>query len=69
VNLDTNPPIGIMALWPWSDSHFKLPWPLLLDIGRTMEWETVRRNAVAAAWEAATLGPLAWLAWRRRARS
>jgi membrane-bound metal-dependent hydrolase YbcI (DUF457 family) len=66
LNLDTNPPIGILALWPWSDDYYKWPWPLFLDIGRTIEWETVRKNAVAGAWEAATLGPLAWLAWRRR---
>ena len=66
LNLDTNPPIGIMAWWPWSDRHYKFPWPLFLDIGRTLEWETVRKNAVAGAWEAATLGPLAWVAWRRR---
>lgn len=68
LNVDTNPPIGILALWPWSDAHYKFPWPLFLDIGRTLEWETVRKNAVAGAWEAATLGPMAWLAWRRRAK-
>lgn len=68
LNLDTNPPIGIMAWWPWSDRYYKFPWPLFLDIGRTLEWETVRKNAVAGAWEAATLGPLAWVAWRRRVK-
>ena len=25
LNLDTNPPIGLMALWPWSDAHYKVP--------------------------------------------
>jgi hypothetical protein len=63
LNADTNPPIGIMALWPWSAQHYKIPWPILLDIGRTLDWVTVRKNALAAAWEAALLGPLAYLAF------
>jgi hypothetical protein len=28
----------------------------------------VRKNALAAAWEAAVLAPLAWACWRARAR-
>jgi len=68
LNADTNPPIGIMALWPWSDRYYKFPWPILLDIGRTLDWVTVRKNALAAAWEAALLGPLAYVVWRFRSR-
>ena len=63
---DTNPPIGLMALWPLSAGYYKFPWPLFLDIGRTLEWATLRNNLVAAAWEAAVLGPALWLAWRLR---
>jgi membrane-bound metal-dependent hydrolase YbcI (DUF457 family) len=55
---DTNPPIGVMALWPFSSSYFKSPWPIFLDIGRTLEWSTVWWNALAAAWEVVLLLPL-----------
>ena len=68
LNLDTNPPIGVMALWPLSRGYFKFPVPLFLDIGRTLDWATVRHDALAAAWEAAVLLPALALAWRRRVR-
>ena len=68
LNRDTNPPIGIMALWPWSDAHYKVPWPIFLDIGRTLEWQTLLHNLVAAAWEGAVLVPLLWAALRYRSR-
>lgn len=68
LNLDTHPPIGLLALWPFADGHYKLPWPIFMDIGRTLEWITVRRNTIALAWEAALLSPLLVLAWRLRTR-
>ena len=68
LNLDTNPPIGIQALWPLSGGYYKFPWPIFLDVGRTLEWATVRKNTLAAAWEAAVLAPLAWACWRARAK-
>src|SRR5258708_24063418 len=39
-NIDTSPPIGLMALWPLSTAYFKSPWPVFLDIGRTLNWRT-----------------------------
>jgi hypothetical protein len=67
---DTHPPIGLPALWPLTDAYLKFPWPIFLDIGRTLEWTTVRHNAVALAWEIAVLLPLLvftyW--WRLRRR-
>jgi LexA-binding, inner membrane-associated putative hydrolase len=63
---DTHPPIGLMALWPFSDAYFKAPWPIFLDIGRTLEWATVQNNLLAGAWEIAVLVPLLLLAWRLR---
>lgn len=69
LNRDTNPPIGVMAFWPFSHVYFKFPWPLFLDIGRTLEWQTVLNNAVAAAWEVAVLLPLLWAALRVRRRA
>jgi membrane-bound metal-dependent hydrolase YbcI (DUF457 family) len=68
LNRDTNPPIGIMALWPWTRAHYKVPWPIFLDIGRTLEWQTLVHNLVAAAWEGALLAPLLWAALRYRSR-
>jgi len=66
LNVDTHPPIGIMALWPLSDAHFKFPWPIFMDIGRTLDWKTVRHDALALAWEAALLCPLLVVIWRGR---
>ena len=63
LNVDTSPPIGIMAFWPLSHTFYKFPWPLFLDIGRTLTWATVRHDALAAAWEAAILTPLLFVAW------
>jgi membrane-bound metal-dependent hydrolase YbcI (DUF457 family) len=68
LNRDTNPPIGILALWPFSEAYFKFPWPLFLDIGRTLEWATVRHNLVAMAWEALLLLPVLYAATRYRFR-
>ena len=65
---DTHPPIGLMALWPVTSAYFKFPWALFSDIGRTLNWETVRHNAVAVAWEAVLLVPPLLLCWRRRIR-
>ena len=68
LNRDTNPPIGIMALWPFSSAYYKVPWPIFLDIGRTLDWTTVWKNGLAAAWEAAVLTPVLLVAWRFRSR-
>jgi membrane-bound metal-dependent hydrolase YbcI (DUF457 family) len=68
LNRDTHPPIGILALWPLSSEYFKIPWPLFLDIGRTLEWSTVRHDLLAALWECVVLLPFLWGAWRFRLR-
>lgn len=66
LNNDTNPPIGLLALWPLSDQYYKFPWPVFLDVGRTLTWETIGKNLLAAAWETVVLLPLFSLAWRFR---
>jgi membrane-bound metal-dependent hydrolase YbcI (DUF457 family) len=66
MNVDTNPPIGIMALWPFSSDFFKFPWPIFMDIGRTLTLHTVRHNALAVAWEAVSLSLLLVVCWRGR---
>jgi membrane-bound metal-dependent hydrolase YbcI (DUF457 family) len=68
LNVDTSPPIGLMVLWPLTTSHFKSPWPVFLDIGRTLNWRTVRHDAIAIAWELAVLCPLLVGVWRARNR-
>jgi membrane-bound metal-dependent hydrolase YbcI (DUF457 family) len=68
LNRDTSPPIGIMALWPFVPGWFKFPWPIFLDIGRTLDVETLRHDLWAAAWEACVLVPLLFAAWRWRRR-
>ena len=68
LNRDTSPPIGLMALWPWSDAHYKFPWPLFMSIGRTLDGTTVLHNLVAVAWEALLLVPLLWVALIYRSR-
>lgn len=65
---DTHPPIGVMALWPFAVAYFKFPWPIFLDIGRTLEWKTLAHDTVAVAWETALLLPPLLYLWRRRCR-
>ena len=66
---DTHPPIGILALWPFESGYHHCPWPLFLDIGRTLEWATLRHDALAVGWEILVLGPLLLASWRLRARA
>lgn len=61
---DTHPPVGLMALWPLAREWYASPLPLFLDIGRTLDWETLRSNALAATWECLVLVPVLWLAAR-----
>jgi membrane-bound metal-dependent hydrolase YbcI (DUF457 family) len=68
LNVDTNPPIGLLALWPFSRSYFKFPYPIFMDIGRTLDWTTVRHDVAAVAWECAILVPLLLVTWHYRGR-
>ena len=68
LNVDTHPPIGLMALWPFTSAYLKFPWPIFMDIGRTLDWNTVRHDTVAAIWETILLGPILVGAWRWRRR-
>lgn len=66
---DTHPPIGLMALWPLSQGYFKFAWPVFLDVGRSLTWETLRHNVLAVAWETALLLPLLVVCVRYRLRA
>lgn len=68
---DGTPPIGLMALWPFSDAYFSSGIDLFGDVSRRY-WkpdEFILGNARAVARELALLLPVAALAWigRRRA--
>ena len=59
---DTRPPIGVMALWPFSRDYYKAPIEIFPAVSRRY-WETRFwiYNAKALLVEVAILGPLA--AW------
>jgi membrane-bound metal-dependent hydrolase YbcI (DUF457 family) len=67
---DTSPPIGIMALWPFSDAFYESSRHWFMAISRRYWlpgfWT---HNLKAIAWEVALLSPLVGLVWwiRRRA--
>ena len=55
---DHSVPYGIMALWPFSDAHYKLPWPILRDVWRHFSVEATIHNLISVAWEIAVLLPI-----------
>ena len=58
-----------MALWPFDRGFHKSPWIVFMDIGRTLDWATVRHNAIAVSWELLVLTPvLAAVGWLVRRR-
>ena len=66
---DTTPPIGIMALWPFSWAFYQSPLCVFPAVSRQFgQWSFVTQNAVAAVWEIVILVPLViavgW--WRGR---
>jgi membrane-bound metal-dependent hydrolase YbcI (DUF457 family) len=65
---DTHPPIGIPLLWPLSGTYFKSPLTLFLDIGRTLDWHTVRHDALAVTWETVFILPILLATWWWRSR-
>jgi len=60
---DTHPPIGVLALWPFDRGYFEAPWLVFMDIGRTLDWGTVRHNTIAVSWELLVLTPFLAAAW------
>jgi inner membrane protein len=61
---DSTPPLGIMALWPFTREFYQSPWPVFMAISRRY-WlpEFYAYNAVAVLREIAILGPLAVFVW------
>jgi membrane-bound metal-dependent hydrolase YbcI (DUF457 family) len=63
---DTSPPIGIMALWPFTDSFYQSS-AFLFDAVSRRYWlpqEFIWGNLRAVIKEVFILGPIAWLAMR-----
>jgi hypothetical protein len=62
---DTNPPRGIQWLWPFSERWFISGWDLFPPTERRdpWSWPTMVKNAKAAAFEAASMGAVAAVAW------
>lgn len=68
LGIDTVPPFGEMALWPFSREFFIAPVPFFYDVPRSFSPEAIRHNLIAVAIEATVLGPVAWLCWSRTLR-
>lgn len=69
-NQDDSPPLGVMALWPFSREHFMSPWPLLPAVSRRywlpgFWWHTFK----VALLELAVFGTFAAVVWWRRVRA
>ena len=68
---DTTPPIGIMALWPFTDAYYQSPFFVFMAISRRY-WQPgfLAHNTLAALREVLILLPIAALVgWRRPARA
>jgi hypothetical protein len=64
---DTSPPLGIMALWPFSDGFFLSPVSVFLGISRKYWLASAwTQDAVSVAREVLILAPLAWVVGRFR---
>jgi len=64
---DTRPPIGVMALWPFSTEHYKAPIEVFPPVSRRY-WESRFwiYNLRAVAVELVVFAPVTWLVTRRR---
>jgi membrane-bound metal-dependent hydrolase YbcI (DUF457 family) len=67
VSDDSRPPIGCMALWPFTDAYYQGPFILFLPVSRAY-WRlrAWTENAKAVALEIAVLGPMLWASLRTR---
>jgi inner membrane protein len=66
LGLDTSPPVGEMALWPFSSAFYASPISLFYDVPRVFTAAAMRHNALAVAIEVVMLAPIVAICWRRR---
>ena len=66
---DSSPPIGIMALWPFSQAYFESSLHVFPAVSRRIQQPELfwAQNARALYWELVILGPVAMavIVWRR----
>ena len=67
LGVDTSPPAGEMALWPFSNGFFVSPIQVFYDVPRSFTLAATIHNLQAVAIELIVLAPIAWFSWRRRA--
>ena len=67
---DSSPPIGIMALWPFSQAYFESSLHVFPAVSRRVHQPALfwSQNLKALCWELLLLGPLAALVLSRRVR-
>ena len=67
---DSSLPLGIMALWPFTNAFYISPITIFMAISRRY-WLSgfVAHNAAAVARELLILGPAVWVVWRTRGRA
>ena len=71
IGRDTNPPLGIMALWPFSRDYYMSPVSLLEPVSRRFQWEYFwSHNLRVVGFEVLLFGAMAMAAylWRGRTR-
>jgi len=67
LGVDTSPPAGEMALWPFSNGFFVSPIQVFYDVPRSFTLAATVHNLQAVAIELIVLAPIAWFSWRGRA--
>lgn len=67
---DTSPPLGVMALWPFSQAHFESDMHVFMAISRRyyQGWTFVAQNVRAVCLEMVILAPILVLVGRFRRR-
>ena len=67
---DSSPPIGVMALWPFSRAYYESDLHVFMAISRRyyQGWRFVTQNVVAVSLELVILVPSLALVWRFRGR-
>jgi inner membrane protein len=72
LGVDTSPPLGVAAWWPFSTAYYQAPRPVFLAVSRRFHQPALfwLPNALALMRELLILGPLVAVSWyvhRRRA--
>ncbi|MEO6402563.1 MAG: metal-dependent hydrolase [Vicinamibacteria bacterium] len=66
LGVDTSPPAGEMALWPFSSGFYVSPVSLFYDVPRSFTASAIRHNIAAVVIEIVVMVPVALVCWRRR---